>query len=257
MNQVAHRTPLVVVGGWGVDAAMLLPLFDGWPGEIHLVSLTDNIMTRCETVAEVASYLLDYYPCRSVWAGWSQGAQVAMAAASQAASDSTLQVSRVITLAGFPRFVAAPDWPAGMEVPSFDAFKADMVNETGATWRRFQQLLIHGCDDPLQARQELRPWMSRGSPLAKANLVRGLDWLEAEDQKALWQSLQVPALHLQGGRDAVVRSWSDTLLLEDPSEVTTVPGMTHWPRGEAALGCREAIRRFVFGKGGHGCFDNV
>lgn len=250
MKQVAHQTPLVVVGGWGVDAAMLLPLFDGWPGEIHLVSLNNTIMARCESIAEVAAYLLGHYPYRSVWAGWSQGAQVAMAAASQTTLNSPLQVSRVITLAGFPRFVATPGWPVGMDAQTFEAFKAGIVNETGGTWRRFQQLLIHGGDDPLQARQELRPWMSRGPSVAPANLVRGLDWLEAEDQKALWQSLRVPTLHLQAGQDAVVRSWSDTLVPAETSEVTTVPGMTHWPRGQAALHCREAIRRFVSGTEG-------
>lgn len=253
MNQVAQQTPLVVVGGWGVDAAMLLPLFDGWPGEIHLVSLTDTIMTRCESVSEVASYLLDHYPCRSVWAGWSQGAQVAMAAASQStfndALNTTLQISRVITLAGFPRFVAAPEWPVGMAADTFGTFKASIVNEAGQTWRRFQQLLIHGCDDPLQARQELRPWMNRGASVVQANLVRGLDWLETEDQTALWQSLRVPALHLQAGQDAVVCSWSDTLVAAETSEVLTVPGMTHWPRGPSAMHCREAIQRFVFGRG--------
>ncbi|MEP1217212.1 MAG: alpha/beta fold hydrolase [Marinobacter sp.] len=253
MNQVAQQTPLVVVGGWGVDAAMLLPLFDGWPGEIHLVSLTDAIMTRCETITEVVAYLLDHYPCRSVWVGWSQGAQVAMAAALQSAgssdASSALQVSGVITLAGFPWFVAAPGWPVGMAASTFATFRAGVVNEAGETWRRFQQLLIHGCDDLLQARQELRPWVSRGASVTRANLVRGLDWLETEDQRDLWQSLRVPALHLQAGEDAVVRSWSDTLAPAEASEVITVPGMTHWPRGQRAMPCREAIRQFVFGRG--------
>lgn len=257
MNQVAHQTPLVVVGGWGVDAAMLLPLFDGWPGEIRLVSLTDTVMSRCESVAEVAAYLLDHYPSPSVWAGWSQGAQVAMAAASQSALtsaldsalNSALQVSRVITLAGFPRFVAAPDWPVGMATDTFDTFKAGIASQAGQTWRRFQQLLIHGCDDPLQARRELQPWLKRGASVTQANLARGLEWLETEDQRSLWQGLRVPALHVQAGRDAVVRSWLETFVPADSSEVVTVPAMTHWPRGHAVTLCRDEIRRFVFGKG--------
>lgn len=245
MTQTADQTPLVVVGGWGVDAAMLLPLFDGWPGEIHLLSLTDTMMTRCESVAEVAAYLLDRYPCPSVWAGWSQGAQVAMAAAAQ----SDLQVSRVITLAGFPRFLAAPDWPVGMLAERFNTFRDGIANETGPAWRRFQQLLIHGCADHLQARKELRPWLKKGAFVTPASLIRGLDWLESEDQQGLWQKLPVPALHLQAEQDAVVRSWAGSFAPARSADVVTVPGMTHWPRGQAVAHCRGEIHRFAFSTG--------
>lgn len=246
MNRTAQQIPLVVIGGWGVDAAMLLPVFERWPGEIHLVSLTDAVMTRCGSIADVAAYLLDRYPCPSVWAGWSQGAQVAMAAASR----SDLQVSRVITLAGFPRFVAAPDWPVGMSADIFDAFRAGISSEAKQAWRRFQNLLIHGSEDHSQARQELMPWVKRGASVSPANLVRGLEWLESEDQVALWREVRAPALHLLAERDAVVRPWAGTFSPADTSKVVTVPGMTHWPRGQALTFCRDAIHRFALGREG-------
>lgn len=244
MSQVSYQRPLVVVGGWGVDAAMLMPLFDNWPGEIHMVSLTDSVMTRCASVTEVAAYLLDRYPCPSVWAGWSQGAQVVMAAASQ----SDLQISRVITLAGFPRFLAAPDWPVGMAAETFNRFRADIASQASQAWRRFQQLLIHGCDDHLQARKELLPWLKRGASVSPENLIRGLEWLETEDQRALWQEVRVPTLHLQAGQDAVVRSWAECFSPAEGAEVVSIPDMTHWPRGHAVTLCQDAIHRFVFGK---------
>lgn len=245
VHQTVHQTPLVVVGGWGVDAAMILPLFDGWPGEIHLVSLNEPLMTRWHSVADVAAYLLGRYPCPAVWVGWSQGAQVVMAAAAQ----SGLQVSRVITLAGFPRFVAAPDWPVGMAAKTFDDFRAGIARETSLAWRRFQYLLIHGGDDHRGARQDIQPWLKQGAPMTPASLLRGLEWLEAEDQRGLWQEVPVPALHLQAEQDAVVRSWADFFAPADNSEVVPVTGMTHWPRGQTIDLCRDEIRRFVFGKG--------
>lgn len=229
-----------------MDAAMLMPLFDRWPGEVHLVSLTDAVMTRCGSVADVAAYLLDRYPCPSVWVGWSQGAQVAMAAASQ----SSPQVARVITLAGFPRFVAGTDWPVGMAVEVFDAFRGGVVSHPSQAWRRFLNLLIHGCDDHLQARQELLPWLKLGALVSPANLVRGLDWLESEDQLTLWRKVSVPTLHLQAGKDAVVPSWVGALTPSEAVDVVTVPDMTHWPRGHALTLCRDSIRRFVFGEEG-------
>lgn len=245
MNQPAHQNPLIVVGGWGVDAAMLLPLFDSWPGEIHLVSLSDALMSRCESVTDVAAYLLGRYPCPSVWAGWSQGAQVVMAAASLGGP----QVPRVITVSGFPRFVAGPEWPAGMARGTFDTFKADVASQEGRAWQRFQQLLIHGCEDHRQARRDLLPWLRRGALVSSENLIRGLEWLEKEDQMALWRMLSVPTLHLQAERDAVVRPWSNTFTPAESSEVVTIPGMTHWPRGHAVTRCRDEIHRFAFARG--------
>ncbi|WP_300497450.1 alpha/beta fold hydrolase [Marinobacter sp.] len=244
MNAVESRIPLVVVGGWGVDAAMLLPLFDRWPGEIHLISLNDALMSRCDSVTEVADYLLERYPCPSVWAGWSQGAQVVMAAASRGFA----QVSKAITLAGFPRFVAGPQWPAGMTADTFEAFREQVSQNAGFAWRRFQQLLIHGCPDGSQARQELRPWLARGPLVSDLNLALGLDWLGSEDQRSLWSALPVPTLHLQASEDVVVQCWEHTFHPSQIAKVVSVPGMTHWPRGQALSRCHDEILRFVFGK---------
>ncbi|MDF0748861.1 alpha/beta fold hydrolase [Marinobacter sp. 71-i] len=244
MSAVGPRTPLVVVGGWGVDAAMLLPLFDHWPGEIHLVSLNDVLMSRCDSITAVADYLLARYPCPSVWAGWSQGAHVAMAAAAR----SSLQVRRVITLAGFPRFIASAEWPLGMAAATFETFREEVARNAGRAWKRFQHLLIHGSDDESEARQELRPWLERGPVGNAASLVRGLEWLSSENQLSLWRDSPVPVLHLQAGRDAVVQCWNGTFSSAGTAEVIPVPAMTHWPRGPALKPCREAIRQFVFSK---------
>lgn len=244
MNTPESTIPLVVVGGWGVDAAMLLPLFDRWPGEIHLVSLNDALVSRCDSVTEVADYLLERYPCPSVWAGWSQGAQVVMAAASRGCS----QVRRVITLAGFPRFVAGPEWPAGMPVNTFAAFREQVSQNADLSWRRFQSLLIHGSHDESQARKELRPWLERGPAVSDVNLIRGLAWLGSEDQRPLWGALSVPTLHLQASQDVVVQGWDHRFHPSHVARVVTVPGMTHWPRGQALTSCRDEILRSVLSK---------
>lgn len=246
MNSGTSQTPLVVVGGWATDAAMLLPLFDSWPGEIHLVSINDALVSRCESITQVADYLLARYPCPSIWAGWSQGSQVVMAAAARG----TAQVSKVITLAGFPRFVAGPGWPTGMAVETFEAFRAGIASQADQAWKRFQHLLVHGCDDRSKARSELRPWLERGPSVCPQNLLRGLDWLESEDQLWLWSEAEVPALHLQAGKDALVRPWAGNFTPSGTGKVVPVPDMTHWPRGPAVAQCRDAIRQFALGEGG-------
>ncbi|HEV8077593.1 MAG TPA: alpha/beta fold hydrolase, partial [Marinobacter sp.] len=101
---------LVVIGGWGVPAAMLEPLYRNWPGSVQTVSLTDDGLRTCDSPAHVATKLLQRYPQPSVWLGWSLGAQVAMAAA-QANPHS---VNKVVTLGGFPQFMASQDWPWGV-----------------------------------------------------------------------------------------------------------------------------------------------
>lgn len=165
-----------------------------------------------------------------------------------AASRSCAQVRKVITLAGFPRFVAGPQWPAGMAVDTFEAFRKEVSQNAGLAWRRFQQLLIHGSHDGSQARQELRPWLARGPSVSDVNLVRGLDWLGSEDQRSLWGALQVPTLHLQASDDAVVERWEHSFHPSQAARVVTVPGMTHWPRGQTLSRCHDEILQFVFGK---------
>ena len=243
MNGGGEPPSLIVVGGWGVNASMLGEAVVQWPGPVQFVSLDDRVLGAYRTVSEIAHALIRQYPDPAVWLGWSQGAQVVMAAADAPATP----VERVITLAGFPRFVAGDGWPAGMVPETFEAFRKGFVADPDRTWRRFQQLLIHGCprDETGEVRRELRQWIAEGPVATGARLERGLLWLAEEDQRSLWRRLTRPALHLLAGSDALVHPWAADLPVSESATVRVIPGMTHWPVGSKAGDCGQALTDFA------------
>ncbi|AXS82622.1 MULTISPECIES: alpha/beta fold hydrolase [Marinobacter] len=235
---------LVVVGGWGVRAEMLAGLYGFWPGEVMPVSLDDELLARCSSVPEVAEELLSLYPEPSVWMGWSLGSQIVM----EAACRETGSVSCAITLGGFPKFVADESWPHGMAAREFRAFARGIRQDPQRYWLHFLLLMINGAADEKQERQKLKPWLEKGTLVSNDHLCKSLAWLDAGDQRALWQSLATPALHVMGGQDIVVRPWAGDLEIPVVSRQTVVEGMAHWPGGCSAADCWGAIRSFLASK---------
>lgn len=234
---------LVVVGGWGVRSEMLSDLYDHWPGEVIPVSLDDELMTGCDSVSAVADEMLGRFPMPAVWLGWSLGSQVAMAAAAR----DTGAVTSVITVGGFPRFTETTGWPSGMPQGEFEAFAKGVIRDPDRYWTHFLLLMINGDSLECQARKRLRFWLEQGSPVSSENLVKGLDWLRQEDHRSLWGNPGVPALHLMGEKDVVVRPWGEWSGRSGRSRVGVIPGMAHWPTGEAASDCHQVMAEFLAG----------
>lgn len=232
---------LIVVGGWGVPVQMLSALYGFWPGEVIPVSLDDDLLSRCHSLSEVTDELLSLYPQPSVWMGWSLGSQVVM----DAAARQTGSVSSVVTLGGFPRFVAESDWPTGMPVADFRAFRRGVNRDPHRYWLHFLLLMISGATEERQERQALKPWLASGPQVSRQRLVSSLDWLSAQDQREIWRSLTVPALHILGGRDAVVRPWAEVQETGIGGRTAVIPGMAHWPGGCSASECWGAIQAFL------------
>lgn len=241
MSIVQGTDRLVVVSGWGVPVEMLAELYGFWPGPVELVSLDDALVSRCDSVAEVADELLSRYREPSVWMGWSLGAQVVMEAACRDGGA----VAGVITLAGFPRFLSGECWPYGMSAERFEAFRDGLVEECGRAWLRFLLLMISGSAESRLERRCLKSWLDKGPEVAPHNLLKSLEWLWEKDQRSLWAQLDRPTLHILGECDQVVSSWSDGLDLPPSAAVTCISGMAHWPGGVFAQHCREAIETFL------------
>lgn len=235
---------LVVVGGWGVRAEMLSALYGFWPGQVMPVSLDDELLSRCNSVADVAEELLSLYPEPSVWMGWSLGSQIVM----EAASRQTGSVSCAITLGGFPKFVADESWPRGMEAGAFNAFVRGIGRDPERYWLHFLLLMINGADDEKQERQRLKIWLEKGTLVSHDHLCKSLEWLAIGDQRPLWQSLALPVLHLAGEKDVVVGPWASDLRLPGLSHLSVVEGMAHWPGGCSAGQCWGMIRSFMADK---------
>ncbi|MGF2686941.1 alpha/beta fold hydrolase [Marinobacter sp. DUT-3] len=242
MNTVGSDT-LVVIGGWGVRCEMLSGLYERWPGEVIPVSLNDELMAGCDSVSAVADELLGRFPKPAVWMGWSQGSQIAMAAAAR----NTGAVTSLVTVGGFPRFTETAGWPSGMPQGEFEAFARGIARDPDRYWMHFLLLMINGDAGEGRARERLKFWLKQGPPVSGENLVKGLDWLRKEDFRSLWGSPGVPALHLMGEQDVVVRPWRERSELSGQSCAGVISGMAHWPTGEAADECQQVMAEFLAG----------
>ncbi|OEY65234.1 alpha/beta fold hydrolase [Marinobacter sp. X15-166B] len=231
---------IVLVGGWGVDAAMVAPIVEQWPAAVHLVTLDDTTLGSADTVDALARQLLRQYPEPALWLGWSLGGQVAMAAARQAAA----QVVGVVTLCSFPRFVAAPQWPYGMPEDSFTQFYRGLHDDGVRYWKRFLLMQVVGAPDAEAAKEALKHWMVTGPPADQLRLERSLGWLASSDQRADWQRMPVPCLHLWGEQDYLVNPLMALSDYGPGARVEVIPGMTHWPRAAAVALCRRELERF-------------
>ncbi|MDX1756767.1 MAG: alpha/beta fold hydrolase [Marinobacter sp.] len=241
MSQVERALPIVLVAGWGVPAEMLSGLFDGWPSPVHLVSLDAELVGDSPDVETLAARLTDRYTEPALWVGWSLGGQVAMAAADRAPD----RVQGVLTLCSFPRFVATADWPYGMAQAQFQRFSEDLQRDARRCRQRFLTLQALGDPDELEAKRALRPWLRNEAGFTPPVLQRTLDWLAHTDQRRLWQSLELPVLHLWGECDRVVSGAMAGVPVSSSARVARVAGLTHWPRGHALDRCRQALVRFV------------
>lgn len=241
MSVAPRGERLVVVGGWGVPVEMLADVYEFWSGPVELVSLDDTLVSCCDSVFAVADQLLSRYTESSVWVGWSLGAQVVMEAACQNADA----VSAVVTLAGFPKFLADERWPHGMSADQFETFRRGQVKQSERSWLRFLRLMISGAAEGRVERQRLKGWLDKGPGVSSDNLAKSLEWLRQTDQRSLWSRIDIPALHVRGERDQIVSMWTYDLETPSSTRAVSIPGMAHWPGGVSASDCRIAINAFL------------
>jgi len=240
---MAGPSSLVVIGGWGVQAAMLEPVYRYWQGVVQIVSLTDDGLSSCDSPAHAAAILLQRYPQPSVWLGWSLGAHVAMAAA-QANPHS---VNKVVTLGGFPQFVASKNWPWGVSTAIFRRFERYFERQPQACRASFFAQMIAGSEHQAALAQAIKPWLKQGLPEPIEPLAKGVRWLRDSCQLPAWQQYPVPTLHVRGSCDAVVPPWVQHMAMPAHSRAVAIDGMGHWPGEYYGPECWRAIHDFLTG----------
>lgn len=209
--RVTGRGPdLVLVHGWGMHAGIWGDMAERLTSAytLHLVDLPGhgraavppaaNGQGGMWSLAGVVDTLLASVP-PAVWLGWSLGGQVALEAARRAPE----RVRGLALISATPRFVAAPDWPAGMPESTFAAFADACAEEPAATLKRFTALQARGEDDVTGSLRELRRRASAAPTPVPASLVSGLGVLRKTDLRSALPAVGQPALWIGGVGDAV------------------------------------------------------
>lgn len=197
--------PLVMLHGWAMHGGIFEPLAQALEDryELHVVDLPGHGCSRGVAVslqpAACATALLAQLP-RAPWLGWSLGGLVALQAA-LAAPD---RVTGLVAVAASPRFVAAPDWPHGVEPAVFEEFGDGLARDYRGTVDRFLALEAQGSDHMRDELRLLREQVyAHGEPDPRV-LAEGLAVLAGTDLRQALPRLSVPSLWVGGRRDRLV-----------------------------------------------------
>lgn len=200
-----HET-LVLLHGWGMHSGIWEPLLPRLR-ERFALALVD-----LPGFGDAAGIEFDYDPAALLEAlalavgepahflGWSLGGNLAAAFAARYPA----RVRSLATVATTPRFVAARDWPCGMDCATFDAFSEQAKREPAKCRARFTALQARGEGDERAALRWLRDLAGMAPVPHPASAAAALDWLGALDQRADWARLAVARRHYFAAEDALV-----------------------------------------------------
>jgi len=208
VERVGHGPALLLLHGWAMHGGVFAPLVTALAAHFEIIradlpghggSRDSALPLALDAVADALVELLDA-SSRALVVGWSLGGLLAMTLAARHPS----RVRGLGLIAASPRFVAAADWPDGMDGRVFAQFGAELGRDYRGTLDRFLMLEAQGS---AQLRDELRflrdALFARGEPAPRA-LHEGLHLLQSSDLRALLPALPMPSLWLAGRRDRLV-----------------------------------------------------
>jgi malonyl-CoA O-methyltransferase len=196
--------PIALLHGWGSDSRVL----DGLAQRLSVYTPVFNLdlpgfgaaRDRAFPVVPEAIVrdVLPRIPDGAVLVGWSLGGAIATLIA-EAAPE---RIAALVCIASNPCFVQRDDWKHGMDRERFAEFREGLRRDSAALLLRFALLQAHGEKASREIARELRDAASDCA--SDTDLLAALDMLAALDVRAAQAALDMPVLHILGGRDALV-----------------------------------------------------
>ena len=215
LERIGQGPAVLLLHGWAMHGGIFAPLVERLAGHFtvlcvdlpgHGHSRDHALPLALDAVADALNAQLSALEperagaSRPLVVGWSLGGLVATALAARHPA----RVRGLVMLAASPRFVQAPDWPAGMDPQVFERFGEELGRDYRGTLDRFLMLEAQGS---AHLREELRflrdAVYARGEPSSRA-LHEGLGLLHDADLRQRLPGLAMPSLWLAGRRDRLV-----------------------------------------------------
>ena len=204
-QHIGYGPDLVLLHGWGMNAAVWGPLLPGLSERFRLSIIElpghgESAPAAMADLSEWAQLCLAVAPASAHWLGWSLGGQVAL----RAALSAPTRVSGLSLVAATPRFVQDRDWKCAMPVATFEQFAAALQDDPNATLSRFLALQVKGSEHARETLKLLRGELAQRPPASEAGLAQGLDLLLRNDLRVELKDLACPSHWLLGSRDTLV-----------------------------------------------------
>ena len=253
--EVGQGRPLVLVHGWATSGRALLGLAEAVGGRARVLlpdlrghgrspppagpfSLEDH-------GADVASLVSDLGLERPVLAGWSMGAEVALAAACRLQAQG-IPVGGLALLAATARFTSAEGYPHGLSAREVEGLSARLSLHPEKALSRFFAACFAKGELPPEERKRAEGTLAAEPPhLAAAQ--GALRALAEGDFRAAAGAIAAPALLLHGEQDAIVPEGASRFLSRALRQArrVTLPGAGHAPFLTRAEACASSLRAFL------------
>ena len=220
--------PLVLLHGWGVHAGV-------WSEVIARMDLGHTVIAPDYpdesgvdgSINEILDRLAAMVPEPCVVAGWSLGGQLAL----QWARRYPRRIRKLILVSTTPRFVAAPDWPHGMDAQTFSQFAGLVATDPAQALRRFLLLETQGDAQARTVVRQLQAALGTRPNVEGPVLMRTLDWLRDTDLRTVLHDIVQPVLIVHGDRDRVTPLAAGEYLAAQLADarLERMPGAAHVP----------------------------
>jgi len=241
------RAELVMLGGWGVSAAIFDRLATGlgWASSIRQIDLPGHDdadgSSPGANLEDWAGAMLEQ-ASGTTWLGWSLGGMVAI----RAALDHPQRVRRLVLLATGATYPCRDDWPWGMDALALERFKTAVNESPHNALRQFNGWQVAGSE---HARETLGILNENAEmhPSARRGLVDGLAILRDADLRPELGRLDIPVLMVAGTEDRVVLAESvrRTAALMPNAVLHEIPGAGHAAFLSHQAQVLEAMREFI------------
>ncbi len=223
---------VVLLHGWGMSAAVWDDLSAALAPHFRVLCVDlpgHGASAACSplTLDAMAGALAACVPARVSVCGWSLGAQLALTWARLHPQ----QVTRLILIAGTPRFVNGADWTRGIDASVLDAFAADLEGDFPAALNRFLALQVRGDADARNVLRHLRERVRLGGFPDPTAAAAGLRILKDGDLRDFLPRLPQPALILHGTHDQLVPLAAGEFLQRElpNARLAVIAGAAHAP----------------------------
>ncbi len=234
----------IVLSGWAQPAQALEPL-----RQVLELQGTVTIIELNAEEAELAKALNRSLDCSkavgrsTVIVGWSLGGQVAIRQLYRALGD----VQGLVLIGCNPMFIGDEAWP-GVTADIFVEFNQQLNAAPGRLLQHFNRLQMLGARKARELVRESAGWQQISLTWGKAWLQESLQWLEVWDVRPQLAKLDIPVLHLLGGRDSLVPTelLAQSLAQFVPQQrVKVIESLAHYPDPESCVLISDAILEFL------------
>ncbi len=230
---------LVFLPGWCLGRGPLLDAVLGLEGTfLDLPGYLDS--PRCSDFSAAVAQIGARLPSSCALAGWSIGAQLALAVAARYPD----KVNKLLLVAGTASFVQREGWPHAMPSGTLAEFTAAISADPAGMLPRFVGGFNRG---DTYAKEVTRRILETADALPPNDvLADGLAWLRDVDLRATAAQIKVPTRLIHGAADPLMPLAAAEALtaLIPGAQLQSMPGCAHAPflsRPEAFLGYARAF----------------